>query len=158
MVRDVWLRDLKQKVRVVVVEGIKEPMIFLSTDLSLSAAQILEIYGARFSIEGVLRVLKGDLGLGDYQCTPFQAMLRFVHLACTAFCLFRMILLKEDTPSLDAQAETQRSPKQGALSLSTLRHRFQRFAFQRILFSKSAPEADLKKGDTKMEQLLRLAA
>ena len=157
-VREVWLRDLKQKVRVVVVEGIKEPMIFLSTDLSLSAAQILEIYGARFSIEGALRVLKGDLGLGDDQGTPFQAMLRFVHLACTAFCLFRMILLKEDTSSLDAQAETQRSPKQEALSLAPLRHRFQRFAFQRILFSKSAPEADLKKDDPKMEQLLRLAA
>ena len=158
VVREVWLRALKQKGRGGVVEGIKEPRIFLSPALSLSAAQILELYGARFSIEGALRVLKGDLGLGDYHCPTFQAMVRFGHLACTAFCLFRRILLKEAPPSLDAQAEPQRSPKQGALSLAPLRPRFPRFAFQRILFSKSAPEADLKKGDPKMEQLLRIAS
>ena len=51
VVRDVWLRDVAQKVRVVVLEGVKEPVILVSTDLSLSALQIIELYGARFSIE-----------------------------------------------------------------------------------------------------------
>ena len=158
VVRDVWIRGVNKKVRVVVVEGIKEPLIFLCTDVTLSAAQIIEIYGARFSLEGALRVLKGQLGLGDYQCTSFQAILRFVHLACTAFCLFRLILLKEDTRAMEGQLQTHRLLKEGPLSLSTLRRRFQRFAFERILLSKSAPDADLKKGDPKLEQLLRIAS
>ena len=43
VVRDVWLRDVAQKVRVVVLEGAKEPLILVSTDLTLSALQIIEI-------------------------------------------------------------------------------------------------------------------
>lgn len=158
VLRDVFLRDVRRKVRVVVVEGIKEPLIFLCTDLSLSASQIIEIYGARFSIECSLRTLKRDLGLKDYQCTTFQAILRFVHLACTALCLFRLILLKEDAHSMEIDTKTKRFTKEGQLSLSTLRRRFQAFAFKRILFSKSAQDADLKKGDAKLEQLLKIAS
>jgi hypothetical protein len=41
--RDVWLRDAAQQVRVVVLEGAKEPCILVSTDLTLSALQIIEI-------------------------------------------------------------------------------------------------------------------
>jgi len=158
VVRDVWIRDVGQKVRVVVVEGIKEPLLFLCTDLSLTAAQILEIYGARFSIELALRDLKGHLGLGDYQCTTFQAILRFVHLACTALSLFRLILLKEDTRDMEGQANAGNFKKEAPLSLATLRRRFRAFAFPRILFSKSALGEDLQKGDPKGEQLLRIAA
>jgi len=51
VVRDVWLRDVAQKVRVVVLEGVKHPVLLVSTDLSLSALQIIEISGARVSIE-----------------------------------------------------------------------------------------------------------
>src|SRR3982750_4399996 len=43
VVRDVWLRDVAQKVRVVVLEGAKEPIVLVSTDLALSALQIIEI-------------------------------------------------------------------------------------------------------------------
>ena len=82
VVRDVWLRDVAQKVRVVVLEGAKEPIILVCTDLSLSALQIIEIYGARFSIELTIRDLKQHFGLGDYQCTTTLAILRFLHLAC----------------------------------------------------------------------------
>ena len=49
VVRDLWLRDLAQKVRVVVLEGAQEPFILVRTDLRLSALQIIEIYGTRFS-------------------------------------------------------------------------------------------------------------
>jgi hypothetical protein len=52
--RDVWLRNIGQKVRVVVFEGIKEPIILVSTDVSLSIAQIIEIYAARFTVELVI--------------------------------------------------------------------------------------------------------
>jgi hypothetical protein len=51
VVRDVWLRDVAQQVRVVVLEGAKEPILLVSTDLALSALQIIELYGARFALE-----------------------------------------------------------------------------------------------------------
>ena len=43
VVRDVWLRDVAQKGRVVVLEGAKEPLILVSTDLALSALQIIDL-------------------------------------------------------------------------------------------------------------------
>jgi len=46
-----YLRDIKQKVRVVVVDSNKDPIILVSTDLTLSPAEIIEIYNSRFSIE-----------------------------------------------------------------------------------------------------------
>src|SRR5439155_8823232 len=36
VVRDVWRREVAQKVRVVVLEGAKEPLLLVSTDLALS--------------------------------------------------------------------------------------------------------------------------
>ena len=66
--RKVFIRGFQPKVKVVVVQGVKEPIIFLSTDLSLTTAQIIEIYSSRFSIELVIRDLKQHFGLGDYQC------------------------------------------------------------------------------------------
>jgi hypothetical protein len=43
VVRDVWLRDGAHKVRGVVLEGAKEPIRLVSTDLALSALQIIEL-------------------------------------------------------------------------------------------------------------------
>ena len=46
-----WLRDVEQKVKVVVIEGLKQPILLVCTDLALTMAQIIEIYAARFPIE-----------------------------------------------------------------------------------------------------------
>jgi hypothetical protein len=82
VVRDVWRRDVTQKVRVVVREGAKEPLLLVSPDLALSALQIIASYGARCSIELTIRHLTQPFGLGDSQCPTTLAILRFVHLAC----------------------------------------------------------------------------
>ena len=37
VVRDVWLRNIPKKVRVVVIEGIKKPAILVCTDIGLSS-------------------------------------------------------------------------------------------------------------------------
>lgn len=95
--REVWLRDIDRKVKVVVVEGVKKPIILVSTDLTLTIAQVIEIYGARFTIEIAIRDLKEHFGLADYQCYRHTAIYRFVQLACTAFCLYRLIQMAEDT-------------------------------------------------------------
>ena len=73
VVRDVWLRDVSEKVRVVVVEGVKRPILLACTDQRMNAAQILELYAARFSLELAIRELKGFVGLGDYQSTTTLA-------------------------------------------------------------------------------------
>jgi len=67
--RDMYLRDIKQKVRIVVIESNREPVILVSTDMTLSSAEIIEIYSSRFSIEIAIRDLKQHFGFGDYQCT-----------------------------------------------------------------------------------------
>ena len=59
-----FLRDVKNKVRVVVAEGASRPILLVSTSLDLSPTQILEIYAARFSIEIAIRELKTTLRFG----------------------------------------------------------------------------------------------
>jgi hypothetical protein len=56
--REIWLRDFSHLVKVVVVAGVKQPILLFSTDLSLSMTQIIEIYAARFTIELAIRDLK----------------------------------------------------------------------------------------------------
>ena len=89
VVRDVWLHEVVQPVRVVVVEGVTRPVLLMCTDLRLSARAIIEIYGARFAIEVLIRDLKQYFGWGDYQAWSSQAILRFVHLCCLSCCVDR---------------------------------------------------------------------
>ena len=79
-------------------------MIFLSTALTLTAAQILEIYSSRFSIELAIRDLKQHFGLGDYQGYLGIAIDRFVHLACVAYCVCTLIPNTTIGIGLDAQS------------------------------------------------------
>jgi hypothetical protein len=95
----VWLRHIPQKVRVVVIEGIKVPFIFVCADLTLNAAQIRELYAARFSLEIAIRDLKQHVGFGDYQSTTAIAIDRFVQLCCTAFCIWKVMMLPENAPT-----------------------------------------------------------
>ncbi len=100
--REVFLRGFQPLVKVVVTKGKKEPIIFLSTDLRLTAAQIIEIYAARFSIELALRDLKQHFGLAHYQCYLGIAIDRFVHLACKSLLPFWLIPTGTTKVRLDA--------------------------------------------------------
>jgi hypothetical protein len=156
VVRDVWLRDVAQKVRVVVLEGAKEPFILVSTDLTLSALQIIEIYGARFSIELTIRDLKQHFGLGDYQCTTTLAILRFVHLACVAFCLWRLLLLEHLEAGWLQVTSPRVSLPEAPLSFQRVRRALRAWATRQVLFAKSAPGADLEKIARDHEPLLHM--
>jgi DDE superfamily endonuclease len=156
VVRDVWLRDVVQKVRVVVLEGAKEPIILVSTDLALSALQIIEIYGARFSIELTIRDLKQHFGLGDYQCTTTLAILRFVHLACVAFCLWRLALLEHlETGWLQVTSSRVALPE-APLSFQRVRRALRAWATRQIIVANSAPGADLEKIERDHEPLFHM--
>ncbi len=137
--REVFLRGFQPKVKVVVVKGVKEPVIFLSTDLSLTAAQIIEIYSSRFSIELAIRDLKQHFGLGDYQCYLGIAIERFVHLATVAYSLFRLFQIQQ----LEQEWMPKVSTSSSVFSFSRLRRGLQHFAISRVLSSKSASQADL---------------
>ena len=156
VVRDVWLRDVVQKVRVVVLEGVKEPVILVSTDLSLSALQIIELYGARFSIELTIRDLKQHFGLGDYQCTTTLAILRFVHLACIAFCLWRLALLEHLEAGWLQVTSSRVSLPEAPLSFQRVRRALRAWATRQVLFAHSAPGADLEKIERDHEPLLQM--
>jgi hypothetical protein len=151
--REVWLRDIDRKVKVVVIEGIKTPIILVSTDLVLTAAQIIEIYGARFTIEIAIRDLKGHFGLTDYQCYLHIAIHRFVHLACLAACLFRLIQLKEDT-----RAWLPPVPQGISLaSFAHLRRGLQHFVISRILSPDFGQIPKSKDTQGELEAILRIA-
>jgi hypothetical protein len=155
--RDMWLRDIPQKVRVVVVEGIWEPIILISTDLTLTAKEIIEIYASRFSIEIAIRDLKQHLGFGDYQCTTTSSILRFVQLSCVSLCLWRLMLLSEDTASWLSDSESEMI-SESEFSFARARRGLKRFALKRILFPNSAPAAELEKVQQKYEPVFRIAA
>jgi len=156
VVRDVWLRDVAQKVRVVVLEGAKEPLILVSTDLALSALQIIDLYGARFSIELTRRDLKQHFGLGDYQCTTTLAILRFVHLACVAFCLWRLALLEHLEAGWLQVTSSRVSLPEAPLSFQRVRRALRAWATRQVLFAKSAPGADVEKIERDHEPLLQM--
>jgi DDE superfamily endonuclease len=156
VVRDVWLRDVTQKVRVVVLEGAKEPLLLVSTDLALSAPQIIEIYGARFSIELTIRDLKQHFGLGDYQCTTTLAILRFVHLACLAFCLWRLALLEHLTAGWLQGTSARVSLPEAPLSFQRVRRALRAWAIRQIILANATPGADVEKIERDHEPLLQM--
>lgn len=98
VVRDVYLRDIKELIRVVVIETATKPLLLMATDLSLSAEQIIEIYGSRYSIELTIRDLKQHCGFGDYQCYSTIAFLRSVFLSCVSFCLWMLFMVENTDP------------------------------------------------------------
>jgi hypothetical protein len=154
IVRNVWLRGVK--VRVVVIRSQREPIILLSTDLGLSATQIIQMYAARFTMEIGIRDLKQYFGLDDYQCYKSQAILRFVHLSCLAFCICRLILL-EGGP-LFSEKDDSVGIVESEFSFRKIRRHLRRFVLKQIIFAKSPEDADLQKIEAEYEQLFRMAA
>jgi hypothetical protein len=154
--RDMWLRDIQKKVRVVVVEGIREPIIFISTDLTLLASEIIQVYSSRFSVEIAIRELKQHFGFGDYQCPTTISILRFIQLSCISMCLWRLMLLPENAPSwLSGKSGTISETE---LSFARARRGLKRFVLKRILFCNSASLAELEKMEQDYESIFRIAA
>jgi hypothetical protein len=156
VVRDVWLRDVAQKVRVVVLEGAQAPVLLVSTDLALSGLQIIESYGARFSIELTIRDLKQHFGVGDYQCTTTLAILRFVHLACVAFCLWRLALLEHLEAGWLQVTLSRVALPEAPLSFQRVRRALRAWAMRQVIFANSASGADMEKIERDHEPLLHM--
>jgi hypothetical protein len=81
------------KVAVVVVkEKRKKPHYLVSTNLHLSALDILRYYAKRWKIEQMIKDLKQRLGFGHYQVRNLQAIQRHVAIVLLSYCV--LIFLK----------------------------------------------------------------
>ena len=150
--RDVWIRDVIQKVRVVVIQTTGEHIILLSTDLTLTARQIIILYSMRFAAELGIRDAKQHFGFGDYQCTSFTAMTRFVGLSLISLCLWKLTILTD----IDAEW-LQTQDKTSTLSFTRIRRATMGFVIRQI-FRNSACGADFQKSGKVPEEIFRLVA
>jgi len=81
------------KVAIVVVkEKRKKPRYLVSTNLHLSALDILRYYAKRWKIEQMIKDLKQRLGFGHYQVRTLQAIQRHVAIVLLSYCI--LIFLK----------------------------------------------------------------
>jgi len=157
VVRDMKLRNISQKVRVVVVEGLDETIILVSTDTTLTAAQIIEIYSSRFSIEIAIRDLKQHFGFGDYQCTTTISIMRFVRLSCVSLSIWRLMMLPDNASSW-LQDSNVNMIKESQFSFARARRGLRRYVLKQFLFPKSASDAELEKVQKEYEPIFRIAA
>jgi len=89
--RLVVLRSLGVWARLVAVEWASGKTVFLfSTDTTLSAAQIVSAYAARFAIETGFRDAKQSFGLSTYQVRNEMGFTRLLHLCLWAQTLLRL--------------------------------------------------------------------
>lgn len=157
VMRDVWLRDVDEKVRVVVVEGVKRPVLLACTDLTMTARHIVELYAARFSLEMAIRDLKGHLGWRDYQSTTTLAFCRFVVLGCVACCIGRLLLHGHHVNAwLEASSGTP--VQETSASFARLRRGLRCFVLKQLLFSKFPPQADFEKIADDLQPIFQIAA
>ena len=154
VVRDVWRRDVAQQVRVVVLEGAQAPRILVSTDWALSARQIIEISGARGSRERTIRDVKQHGGLGDSPCTTTLAMLRFVPLACLAFCLWRLTRIAHRNGAGLQVTAARGSLPEAPWRFQRVRRALRAWAARQIIFAHATPGADVEKIERDHEPLL----
>jgi DDE superfamily endonuclease len=79
------------RIRLVAVKWGKRPLVFLfSTDTTMTAAEIVRVYCARFSIETGFKDSKQLFGLATYQVRSEQSIERIVHLCLWAQTLLRL--------------------------------------------------------------------
>jgi len=99
------IQGLGQVAVIVVKEKQKKACYLVSTNLYLSALDIVNYCARRWKIEQMIKNLKQPLGLGDYQARNLQAIQRHVALVLLNYgiLIFLKILrwLKDKTVSLD---------------------------------------------------------
>jgi hypothetical protein len=155
--KDLILRGIEKVVRIVVIEGINNPIILISTDLNLSMKNIIEIYSARFSIEIGIRDLKQHFGFGDYQFTTILSIFRFVQLCCVSFCIWRLSnLCAVNSDWLNDSENTTRTETR--FSFSRIGRQLRRFVVKKILFQNSAINAEVDKMDNDYKNILKIVA
>lgn len=149
--KDLFLRGVGRKVRVVVIATAGEPIILMSTAMSLTAAQIVEIYAGRFAIELAIRQMKSHLGFGDYQATTPVAFLRSIQLICCATVIGLLMMIETQWGVSTNAGDVQ-------FSFLEFRRHLRHYAIKRLIGQKFATDADLSEIQSDIEPILRLVA
>ena len=89
--------------------------------------------------------MKQHFGLGDYQCTTTLAILRFVHLACLALCLWRLVLLEPMEAGWLHATSSRVSLPEAPLSFQRVRRALRAWATRQVIFANATPGADMEK-------------
>jgi hypothetical protein len=157
---ELTMLDLTKKVKVVVTKTAKgKPTAFISTDLTLTAAQILEIYGSRFSIELSFRDMKQHLGLEDYQHQDILPVLRYLHLIAVAFNVGKTLLLKNSRADwLNIEVEAGGTPWTSPYSLLKLRTCLKRYCLGKLISNDSAQQQESDKLALDKEAIMQIAS
>ncbi|ABR47725.1 hypothetical protein Amet_2268 [Alkaliphilus metalliredigens QYMF] len=159
VVKDLWVLGLDRKVRIVVTKVGSNVTALISTDISLTPAAIIEIYGARFSIETAIRDMKQHLGLGDYQHQSLLPTFRFIHLAAVAYSVGKMALLKHPNSSwLQAQDYQGDTPWTSELSFKKLRICLRRFSLGKLVLPETALDQGTDKNISVKDAILTIAS
>jgi SRSO17 transposase len=129
---------------VIVKEKRKKTRYLVSTNFLLPALEVVKFYARRWKIEQMIKDLKQQLGLGDYQVRNLQAIQRHVTLVLLSY--FTLILLKilqwlrNKTFSLDLsirflafQVRRNIWVEQITLSLKTMQIQFKQNILERYL-------------------------
>jgi hypothetical protein len=158
-IAELWILGLSKKVRTVVFKGSNGKLIILiSTDLSLSASQIIEIYGSRFSIEMAIRDIKQHLGFEEYQHHSLFPALRFLHIVGATYNIGKTVLVKyTHCKWLNVRPDEGDTPWTSELSFSKLTYALRRFALGKLVFGNSTKQADLMKKDLDKDAIMRIA-
>jgi len=141
-----------------VVNTSRKPLIFFSTSTLLRPEDIIELYGARFAIEGCIRNLKSEMGWEDYQQTTTSGFYRFVNLTCLAYSLWRLFAFLVAPASWSSQFKKKPYVVREPESIGMIRECLRQRAIRAIINAHCAPRANLKENDKLYDDLLRLAA
>lgn len=107
-------RRFGQRCRLVIVDlPYHKRAVLLSTDLALSATEIIEAYAMRFAIELAFRDLKQRFGWGHYQVRSRKAIERHVALSFVAASLMTLLLVQHDAS--ESLGQLRRALQQAAL-------------------------------------------
>ena len=94
--------------------------------------------------------------MGDYPCTTTLAILRFVHLACLAFCVWRLALLEHVAAGWLQVASARVSLPEAPLSFQRVRRALRAWAARQVILANASPGADLAKIEQAHEPLLHM--
>lgn len=96
----------------------------VTDDPSLSASEIIKVYGDRWHIEVFFKDAKQLLGLGQYQNGTYHAAVTHLHLVCFAHALLTHIAIERD------RAQGKRKKHQAAWTTGRLQDELRRIAWE----------------------------
>lgn len=142
---DVFLGQDPLAVKVITVKRASNPLIPVCSSNSIPAQDNIQLYANGFSIETAIEQIKGPLGWEDYQCDTHLAFHRFVNLVCFAGSRCKTMSLYIPICSWIEGFSPKPYIIQTETSSGLIRQVIRQYALQKLVFSKLAQQAKLRK-------------